>query len=436
MIDRELRDGLCQLLLKTVELLKSKIADSNEFEIQPDFHTCLQGEVTKLREFNEGLSLLSEKTTPDLILGKNMYTSWLFSSGILRAKGDNMLAKSAGYSNLLSNLIVRLLRTYFGRLRDIEFDESTFDELYSEFEEHVLKGVHTYSFAAPLENFSMRQDELNLGEAAIRKITEEEKELLKSLPFGYDKKFPLPPLQHVIEKSYKIKYDGFPETPNEIFNNLVVALRLFKIGVCGYTKVISYPSLWSLYPPFWLPERTSIIPYSLSTPVYIGVKHYWLEGHEVESFEDFWTKFKKMSAAPPLRLKIILNRFNATFERTSPEDSLIDSIIAFEAVFLKLNERKKRYRLSRRCARFIGKTPKERFNISSTLENAYRVRNQIAHGEDDETKLEEYLKKAEVSTLDELLNGVKEYLRRAIFRIVDEGLQIEDIIENLEEKIC
>lgn len=82
---------------------------------------------------------------------------------------------------------------------------------------------------------------------------------------------------------------------------------------------------------------------------------------------------------------LALRRFRATYDRYAPGDYefLLDSAIAFEALFLNDGDNKElRYKLANRVARFLADDLETRKSIAKRMKDLYDVRSKIAHGDE------------------------------------------------------
>lgn len=87
-----------------------------------------------------------------------------------------------------------------------------------------------------------------------------------------------------------------------------------------------------------------------------------------------------------------LRRFRISSERYTPDDPerLLDVAIALESLYLSDGNRQElNYRLSNRAAWFLGQSVKEREQHFETIQQLYKIRSTIAHGEALDPKQEE-----------------------------------------------
>ncbi|TFD72137.1 HEPN domain-containing protein [Cryobacterium sp. Hb1] len=96
----------------------------------------------------------------------------------------------------------------------------------------------------------------------------------------------------------------------------------------------------------------------------------------------------------PNPIKLALRRLARTVERSVPEDTTIDLMIAAEALYLSKDEGELSYRLSLRAALWLdASSPEECLKTMKLFQSAYSMRSKVAHGNtlkpDDEIQLRE-----------------------------------------------
>ncbi len=325
------------------------------------------------------------------------------------------------------------LMRYVETTNGFDYDENTFNNLYTELEEYIYTEGREIIAIAPLLNFELKGIErIDLGDFMIRKITEEEfKMLLGKGALG--EHHLLYPHGGIFETIWcielKVKYPSKKGkgdlTPH--VERVMTALRLFKKGSIYYSAILRYPKVWRTY---W--------DVSSHGGGKVYESRYELTYEDVENLKEFWNKFKSLNTQRLSFLDVAIRRFNFSYERRLPEDKLIDYITAFEALYLKGAEGELGYRLALRCAYFLGKDEEERKRIFEILKSAYDVRSKIVHGGRIQSKsLDKIINKLNLKSLAELSMKVEEYLRESIKMFLDylQSKSHEEIIEEIDEKI-
>lgn len=115
-------------------------------------------------------------------------------------------------------------------------------------------------------------------------------------------------------------------------------------------------------------------------------------------------------------LRLACKRFEHAYETISPEDQLIDLIIALEILFLKGEEAlsHKGTVIGIGCSMLLGRNNEEREQIRKVLKKAYSIRNDIVHGSEFKVPIiadKEYI-------LTEFINKVENYLRESLNKLL------------------
>ena len=299
------------------------------------------------------------------------------------------------YNYFLGNeFIIGFLLKYAHHKNDFEFDESIFGILYSEMEEYIYVEGREIIGIAPLTNFDMKDtEEIEIGDFRIRKLTEDEIKLLIEFGLftrvGVERSFV--DSQWCIEFRKKVETKGVSGNIDKDIEKIIYALRLFKAGAISYFGVLVFPKVWGGIYSFHMSRENR-------TP--IEGEDYIILNEDIENLEALWNLFKQVNITPNSFLETAIRRLNISYEKRL-EDRIIDLMIVLEALFQDSNGELS-YKLSLRCAYFIGKNADERKEIFDKLREAYKTRSKIVHGE------------TKVSSLPDLVKNVDGYVREAI----------------------
>ena len=345
-----------------------------------------------------------------------------------KIKDVERIKKFLGY-NILGGFLMRYVETVGG----FNYDENIFNDLYRELEEYIYTEGREIIVVAPLLNFELKGiEKIDLGDFIIRKISEDEfKMLLGKNALG--EIHPLYPYGGIfktiwcIELKVKCPSKRRSEDLTPYIEKVITTLRLFKKGSIHYSAILDYPKVWKNH---W--------GVSSHGGGEIYGPRYELTDKDIESLKAFWNKFKSLNTQNYPFLDVSIRRFNFSYERRLPEDKLIDYITAFEALYLKGVEKELSYRLTLRCACFLGKDGEERRKIFEILKSAYDARSKIVHGEPIESKsFKKLLNKLNLN-LPELSMQVEEYLRESIktfLHFLQKSESHDEIIKEIDEKI-
>ncbi len=114
-------------------------------------------------------------------------------------------------------------------------------------------------------------------------------------------------------------------------------------------------------------------------------EEYVLQESDIEVLKSLFERLNDEPVRKNRSFSIGFERIEMASIRTKPVDSLIDTMIALEALVLSdagdPRERgEMRFRLSLRIARFLSNSYEERKQISRNVKNAYDLRSAVVHG--------------------------------------------------------
>jgi len=348
-------------------------------------------------------------------------------------KNGKMVEDVETYKWALGYVIIEPFLKKYVDIKGFDYDEVAFNSLYDELEEYIYTEGREIIAITPLLNFELEKTEsIDLGDFIIRKITEDELKMLLGkgalgechLFFPYGGFF-----ETVWCIELKVRFPSKRKQKNLTphIERIITALRLFKKGSVQYSAILKYPKIWRDSWDFTLHKREGV-----HGPLYK------LTNDDVNDLKAFWSKFKSLNIQSYPFLDVAIRRFSFSYDRTSPEDKLINFIIAFEALFLKRALGELGYRLALRCAYFLGKDEEERKKIFEIVRGAYDIRSKIVHGASKSSnEILKILNKLNLKTLEELSMQVEEYLRKSIKMFLDylQSKSHDEIIREIDEKI-
>lgn len=213
-------------------------------------------------------------------------------------------------------------------------------------------------------------------------------------------------------------------------------LRLFKNGTIGIHHSKSESKYWN--PEFSWYDGLS----SQSFTHVVGNGNYIIEKDEINQFIDLWTKYRKIDFSRDGALNIAIKRFNDSFTRRDVEDRIIDLMIAFEALFLKEDEKMElTFKLALRTAIFLKNKDVGGDDLFHFMKVAYNTRSNIIHGAKtkDKIKVKKSINVDEYDelTLHEFLNKLEDIFRKCLLRYIKEfsNFQINELIDSIDKKI-
>ena len=266
---------------------------------------------------------------------------------------------------------------YFEKTSEVSFVEEEFTNLYRQYENYLFTRKVLYKIYCPITNFEMDIDELEIkDESKIRRITHDE---IQTLYYESDFFGGLIPKNEIPEIKFVLYCEAETEDSrkqlkqiNDEFMEIFSALRLFKDGFFQHGIIRQTPLTWcSAYTPFLL----SLKPY-----IRLMGKRYYLSKTEAEEFKKFYQFYEENDSVKLFELGI--RRLNFTYERTRPEDKLIDLTIAFESLFGEEGVRiyPKGSFIGTACSMLLGNSNEERKKIKKQIQDGFTLRNNVVHG--------------------------------------------------------
>ncbi len=235
---------------------------------------------------------------------------------------------------------------------------------------------------------------------------------------------------------YPYKGGGINDYANFIEKEFLKFLRIFKNGRIG----IHHSQLKSKY---WNPNLLFSGGLSSRSDTYV-VDHgnYIIQKEETQKFADLWRKYREIDLLQDRALNTAINRFNDSFTRKEIEDRLIDLMIAFEAIFLKKDEKMElTFKLALRTVVFLEGKNIPRENLFEFIRKAYGIRSAIIHGSKpkDKIKVKKSVgaKEYDEYTIDEFLNKIENVFRDCLLKYIQEyrEYKIEELIDLIDKKI-
>lgn len=283
-----------------------------------------------------------------------------------------------------NNLAYPLLIEYVTASKSFNFRAAIFDRVYKEMERCVYSPYIDYVVFAPLYNFKIEPDVIELeNDIKIRKVKLEE--LNKLIETGYMRKhlyiskkpYFVLATHYKGRKNFVVEYEKL--TP--LYSDMITILRLFKPGWLGYLGYFVQPqNSWAggtlshgeplPFLSIWEEERQ---------PYYI------IDSAEIRRLKKFWNLYRNLLSQDILNkheyMKIALKRFNSAISGSNTEDQIIDSMIALESLYLQ-DEKELGHKLSLRVSILLGKNDSDRSFIRDLTKKGYEVRSKIVHGKE------------------------------------------------------
>lgn len=265
-----------------------------------------------------------------------------------------------------------------------EFDESTFDEVYRQFErlhtaEKVPGRVWTYLFG-----FSMDVDEIDVDERfTIRRMNQEEREFLHEKFTDPRTDWPMGKWDHwqryVVEYRFEAPNSRMIEHRDKVaeLDRLVTGLRVFQPDGSVNTGHVFVESLWDYEEN---PRGMNVIR-SRRNPYGVSCR---LSRYDADCFPDFFHKVEHLiTTESDERFTSPLQRLNESHDKRNIEDRLLSCAIGFETLVLsEVSSSSYTFRLQLRPSILLKNVAFESLSeIRRFFKNIYWVRGEIVHGD-------------------------------------------------------
>jgi hypothetical protein len=226
------------------------------------------------------------------------------------------------------------------------------------------------------------------------------------------------PYSQKANESIKSALEKWDRIRNSVFDT-ITALRLCHTGaVTAGTGM-----------PVDLGPGKNILNFKLVIPQAFGLRPettYKLSQYDVQDIKELLKNIQKLEKEGKLNsIDTALKRFNFSYY-DEDEDRIIDQMIAFESLYLG-KEQELKYKLALRASFLLGgANERNRATIFNTMQQAYKIRNNVVHG----TGLKDHGR----NELRKTLPQMEEYLRQSIRKflsLLSQGHSLKELRETL-----
>ena len=370
----------------------------------------------------------------------------LFELGELEGLIDILLSNQNYYQKIrdyekvedkIGEKIKRFIIYVFQKEQRIVFEEDELQKYVNELEAYFRGDEVIITSKHPLDGFysNVERIELEKGLFIQRTPLNEREEFFSHIHYdSYFNKNHILENEYWLINEYTLKGGLINEYANAIEKEFLKFLRIFKSGRVG----MHYYQLKSDY---WNPDLLVGGVCGHADTFVVGHGDYIIPRDEIEQFTDLWRKYREINFLKDKALNIAIKRFNDSFTRRDVEDKIIDLMIAFEAMFLKKNEKMElTFKLSLRTAIFLEDVDAERENLFEFMKKAYDTRSDIVHGvkTKDKIKVKRSINAGEYDeyTLNEFVNKLEDIFRECLLKYIQKyrGYPIKKLIDLIDKK--
>ncbi len=160
-----------------------------------------------------------------------------------------------------------------------------------------------------------------------------------------------------------------PQEDITCLKNMLLSFRLLKEGD------IFIPNIYQL-------QASSRSRSDVNIPMI--VKEYILNSSEIKRLQEIYFSILKLNSKMSDIASLVIFRFNNSYNTNSMENQLIDLCISTEALFLRGEYNKTEQGMGQliglASSMLLGDDDNERMEITTTMEEVYKIRNKIMHG--------------------------------------------------------
>jgi hypothetical protein len=292
-------------------------------------------------------------------------------------------------------LQIMILEPLITRTRSLDLDETAFEEVFQPLAEYLANDTIDYVEFTPLLGYISTVGAVTLDAALeIRPMTDREISFcldagaLPSRPYPVGSRGVAPFDQWCLARTTVVpkafddadpedvrKYQPYPFI-EDLADQVVLALRLIIGG-----NIASGPGVRLTAGPLGLSLGGAWSHKSVMRPD--DIRPSVLHSDAVQNLTDLLAAIRSSAVQADSSLTIALRRIGDAGLRANPTDTLIDLMIAAEALFLSSSGKDRgelRFRLSLNAALLIEEPGLDRQAIRRFMRDAYDVRSQVVHG--------------------------------------------------------
>jgi hypothetical protein len=259
----------------------------------------------------------------------------------------------------------------------------------------------------------------------IRKISIEERETFYNIT--KNSRFTFPELySYLVEVTRYVKKGDlgrFPPHPfkedeidtRTLISSLITSFRLIQDGYVDYENIFSRCRSEILGFTATLQRQLIVNPYLHEYVFKIGLNKLRELQARVYRVDNHNSGLVNSNVA---LIKLVLDRFNYSYERGRISDTVIVLSIAFEILFSKGDDNDSiTFKLKTRVSKLLGETQKDRRQIEKIIRDFYYLRSGLIHGRKQQSKKEDIL----------IIQNSYNYLRRSIIQFLMKLLKKQSI---------
>jgi hypothetical protein len=328
---------------------------------------------------------------------------------------------------------------------DRKFDHKRIDRLVEKLLGDLKGDPSTYCADVMLQGLVIRKHKIKLeNNLSLRKGTKKDAEK----PYAYDHFIRTKSVifQMPVSASAVLEIVSCGRSVRDIIQKIsetIALLRLFKVGSVIYLsyhiRSDSFLDPLEPIPPGYAGAVTEFGEYPKA-----ALQRYTVDSRDISALKTFWQTMQPLivnymglfTEGKDNHITIAYKRYcDSLLEDGVPERRIANAIMGLEALFMKPNETQELvYRLSNRTAKMLKSFDYKPVEAKHIIGDAYKIRNQFAHGGYMSDKQLKKLKKVHKDTTNLLLSTL-DYLRVSIVAYMTVKIKKELFIDLIDASL-
>jgi hypothetical protein len=352
-----------------------------------------------------------------------------FDGSAFKARLENMRSSDPHLLSCTSPWILcRALGMFVDHLTNNINADGSYDRVFAkEYFESFIDGLYGQQFGVQilshLYNFKMETDSADIANVQILRL---QRNLIENV-LGHPAMTILYYAPGVGEYYIRDEISNSDLSMDNCWDAISEAMKRCDalVGILQYLKDGIVDRDYSIvrFRPIWLNQFVITAPLgeSQKIPFAEGAAFYTLEESDIPIAER-WLGLYQARVQTELEndrsdlgnsLKVAIEFFDSSFEAGTPEERLINLMVALEAMFSPDDNQELSYKIKQYAAQLLGQTSAERVVIFKNLTKIYKLRSGIVHGSLD---IDKYQTNTLVPT--EQLIQLVSIVRRSILRLI------------------
>lgn len=273
------------------------------------------------------------------------------------------------FRTAVAQQLLKVIECYIQTENSYNFKERALKKMFGRFYSGWTEKSFEWQVLCPLHGFKADINRIKVGSFAIVKATDAIKEKLwqhSRLGFATETLDNIIELKFVLTKTISGNIDNTESDNNEI-KHILSALRIVQSGGVYGNHIYYLPKLRTL-------SNSTIFIHEFQLPHHLfHEKGYSLSSSSKARLSKIILNLIKCTDNS---LALALRRFNLSYSRIHPEDTILDLMICLECLLLFQQNSELQYRLYLNLVGFIGERP---VPIKEFIKLAYAIRSKIVH---------------------------------------------------------